>query len=268
MNDIVLSNEQEFRENYRQGSTDFVQIPFEECALDFIPVSENGYRIFDKEKQEFSGTFVMDEAPIQGKEPQPESILYTDTWDFGKMLSDMRKYQRPAVYILLDKLESKFASFFKLPHFKELYLRNVIAFKNEMIMYRFFEECLDLPLPGEIVTEKPERYWNLVQRLHQKRISDFISKESETVPQNLFQAGESGQAYTVIKKAVRKNPNNFMVNRVARLISASSGNYDEAVKFDTVLKFLHKTFPELPVVDTWTHELMGALEAQYHIALA
>lgn len=268
MNDTVLSNEQGFRENYRQGGTGFVQIPFEECALDFIPVSENNYRIFDKEKQEFSGTFVMDEAPVQGKEPKHESILYTDTWDFGKMLPDMKKYQRPVVYILLDKQEAKFASFFKLPHFNELYLRNVIVFKNEMIMYRFLEECSDLPLPGEIVTEKPERCWNLILRLHQKRISDFIAKESETVPQNLFQAGDEEQAYTIIKEAVRKNPYNFAINRAARLISASSGNYDEAVKFDTVLKFLQKTFPELPVVEAWTHELMGALKAQYHMVFA
>lgn len=291
-NCFIQPNEQEFRDYYRQGSAEFVQIPFEECALDFIPVCENRYYIFDKEQQEFSGLFVMDETPVCGKDPVYESILYTDTWDFREVLPDMKQYQRPAVYILPEKQEARFASFFQLPHFKERYLRNVIVFKNEMLLRRFFEASFHVPLPGEIVTDEPKRYWNLLLQLHSKRISGFLTAELETVFQNpgkdgkeeekeakgldgivmraqrLFCVGQKAQAYTVIKEAVRINPYNFMVNRMARLLSADTGDDSGAVKYDTILKFLHDMFPELPCVDAWTRELMGKLHAQHHIALA
>lgn len=288
-NCFIQPNEQEFRENYRRESAEFVQIPYEECALDFIPVSETRYYIYDKEKQEFSGEFVLDERPIQGKEPENESILYTDTWDVRAMLPDMRKYLRSVVYILLGKGEAKFASFFKLPQFKERYLGNVIALKDEVLMYRFFETYSDFPLPGEIVTDRAERYWNLMLQLHSKRISDLIARESEVAfrcpnedeekmakgldayvirAQRLFCMGQKGQAYIAIQEAVRINPYNFMVNRMGRLLSADTGDYGEAVRYDTILRFLHEMFPELPFVDAWTRELMGIFHAQYQIALA
>lgn len=47
-NCFILPNEAEFRENYRKGSAEFVQLPFEACTLDFIPVSESRFYIFDK----------------------------------------------------------------------------------------------------------------------------------------------------------------------------------------------------------------------------
>lgn len=170
---FILPNEQEFRNNYRHNAEKIVQMPFEECALDFIPVSEKRFYIFDKEQLKFSGVFELEEKPVQGRVEEFSSILYTDTWDIREILPNMKERKWSQIYIVLNEMESKFVSFFKLPDFKELYLGNIVLFKNTELMYEFFEQNDSFYLPKKVVTTEAEKYFKLINELHMKRLHNI-----------------------------------------------------------------------------------------------
>lgn len=263
---FILPNEEEFRENYRQGSAGFVQLPFASCTLDFVPVSEGRFFIFDKERREFLDLFAMAGAPVQGKMLRAENILFGEVWDIREMLPDMEQNQRTAVYVLPGKWEARFASFFKLPGLKDRYFRNVIVFQDEAIMQQFFAAFPDAALPGEVVAKEPERYWELIHRMHGRRVSGFLAAEAGLTPSwELFAAGKQEEAYAAAMAAVHEIPNNFTANRDARLICAAMGRYGEAVRYDTILDFLREQSPEASAVGVWTDELLGLLSAQSHL---
>ena len=149
-NCFILPNEQEFRKNYEQNREGFTEVPFEACTLDFIPLSEDEFCIFDREEKTFQGVIALEENPLQGDKIEFNDILDTDTWDIREMTADMKEYERDVVYVLVNELEPKFVSFLKLPRFRELYLKNVILFRNERIMHDFFEEYEEFYLPKQI----------------------------------------------------------------------------------------------------------------------
>lgn len=167
---FIEPNEEEFRKNYEQSSTEFTKLPFEACTLDFIPLCEGKFYIFDWEEKIFQGTITLEKSPILGNNIAFNNILYTDTWDIREMLSDMKKSDRDVVYVLLENMEARFVSFLKLPGFKENYLRNVIAFKDVTLMRAFFEEYDEFYLPKQLVTAEAEKYWNIIREIHKKRI--------------------------------------------------------------------------------------------------
>lgn len=169
-NCFILPNQEEFRENYGKNGKGFTGLPFESCSIDFIPVSEEKFYIFDHQEKSFHGFISMEKEPIQGKKMAFDNILYTDTWDIRRMLPDMRENGRDVIYVLLNQLESKFVSFFKLPAFRELYLQNFIVFKNEELMCKFFEEYEEFYIPKQIITMNAEKYRKLLMEIHKKRI--------------------------------------------------------------------------------------------------
>lgn len=167
---FVIPNESEFRENYTQSSTGYKKPDYEACTLDFIPVSDARFYIFDRETDSFQGVFELEDVPVRGKKEVFDSILFADIWDIREMIPDMKENNRETVYLLLNDMEKKFASFFKLPHFSELYLRNTAIFPNEEIMRFFFEKYEEFYLPKQFAAPGAEKYAGWMRGLHQKRI--------------------------------------------------------------------------------------------------
>ncbi|MCM1256272.1 MAG: sulfatase-like hydrolase/transferase [Roseburia sp.] len=167
---FVYPNEQEFRQNYEKNSEGISRMPYDACVLDFIPVSDMRFYIFDREEQKFCGFFEVEKTPIVGEKTEFHDILYTDTWDMRDMLPDLKANRRDVVYLLLEGLEQKFMSFCKLPNFREFYLANVIVFQNEILMRLFFEENEEYYLPKKFVTTEQEKYAAFFQHVHKKRI--------------------------------------------------------------------------------------------------
>ncbi len=181
---FIYPNEQEFRNNYSKNSAEFTQLDYDSCTLDFIPVSDERFFIFDREKQEFQGMFVLDEKPVQGRKIEFNSILYTDLWDIREIIPDMKDYSRNTIYILLNDLEPKFVSFFKLPNFKELYCSNLIVFKNDNYLRSFFEEYEEFYLPKVVHSAYTSKYADLMNIIHQKRNS--LDKKEKQERKNIF----------------------------------------------------------------------------------
>ncbi len=181
---FVYPNEKEFRDNFKNNSGEFTQLDYEACELDFIPVSEEKFYIFDREEQKFNGLFILDYKPVQGIEIEFNSILYADIWDIREIVPDMCKYNRNTIYIVLNELEAKFVSFFKLPNFKQIYCDKFVVFKNDLYMRTFFEEYEEFYLPKLIHSAHTQKYLDMINTLHQNRIYSKNSVKQER--KNIF----------------------------------------------------------------------------------
>lgn len=176
---FIVPNEAEFRKNYEENSKGILDIPYEELEIDFIPVSDTKFYLFHRMSEEFLGFFQLDETSIMTDDADFESILIADCWDFRKMLPTMKEKTWAMVYILLNEQEMRFASFLKLPHFRELYMENVILFEDTGIMKQVFEEYPDFYLPKQILSMGGS-YEELLAEIHRKRIED-LSQERKNV---------------------------------------------------------------------------------------
>lgn len=170
---FIRPSEQKFQENYKKNSKGISQMPYQECILDFIPVSDTRFYIFDKEEQKFCGLFELGEISLPEKKTECNGVLYTDTWDIREMCSDLKEKKYDVLYILPEDVERRFLSFCKLPKFKKLYLENAIIFQNEASMIRYFEENLSRRLPDALVTEKKEKYSVIFQKICMDRLEKY-----------------------------------------------------------------------------------------------
>ena len=198
---FVYPNEQEFKDNFKKNSGEFTQLDYDACELDFIPVSEWKFYIFDKEEQNFKGWFILDYKPIQGIENEFNSILYTNIWDIREIVPDMFKCNRNTIYIVLNELEAKFVSFFKLPNFKQIYCDKFVVFKNDLYMRSFFEEYEEFYLPKLIHSSHTQKYLNMVDTIHQNRICSEKGVKQER--KNIF-LSVCLPSYNCGTKALRK----------------------------------------------------------------
>lgn len=169
---FIEPNDEEYRKNYILNSEGFTRLDYQECLLDFIPVSEKRFYIFDKEAGIFRGTIDLEKMPVQGKKEIFDSILFIDVWDIREIMPELQENSRNLVYLLLNDMEQLFVSFFKLPRFRELYCSNMIVFRDVRIMQAFFEEYEEFYLPKQFVADdkKVDRYTGLFQEIHKKRV--------------------------------------------------------------------------------------------------
>ncbi len=177
---FISPNEGEFQAHYKKNCVEIAQYPYEDLMLDFIPVSEEKYFIFNKKSQKFLGVFELEKRSVRSRRETIHSLLCTGIWDVREMIPKQEEKNWAAVYILLEGIEAEFFSFLKLPKFKELYLEHVVLLQSEKFMCTFFEQYEEFYLPKELLSTEPKRYLELLSGLHNKRIHR-IKEERENV---------------------------------------------------------------------------------------
>lgn len=167
---FILPNQEEFRNSFIQDREGITQISLEACAIDFIPVSEKKFYLFDKEEGVFKGNFELEDVPVQGEKEEFGSILFADIWDIREMVPELKKKKWDAVYIVLNEAERKFASFLKIPKFRERHLANAAVFQNTELWQDVFEQYEEFYLPKNITAVEVEPYLGLFHKIHKKRL--------------------------------------------------------------------------------------------------
>lgn len=167
---FITPNEAEFKKNYEENRKEMLNIPYEELEIDFIPVSDSKFYLFHRSSEEFAGSFQLDDTPIMSDDVDFESILVADYWDFRQILPFLKERNWDIVYILLNQQAACFASFFKLPRFHELYLKNAVIFEDTEIMKVFFDEYSNYYLPKKILASS-DKYEIMLNHIHRKRIN-------------------------------------------------------------------------------------------------
>lgn len=96
---FVLPNENEFQHNYEKNKAGITKLHYDDCSLDFIPISEMKFFIFDRSDKTFKGSLFLED--LSAEKDEECDIMYTDTWDVRIMLPDLHKKKRKHIYVLL-----------------------------------------------------------------------------------------------------------------------------------------------------------------------
>lgn len=159
---FILPNQEEFEKNYQRNNNGFTSLSYDDCLLDFIPVNEAKFYIYDCEEDQFKGYILLEQTPLQGVKLEFSSVLYTDTWDIREIAADLEKKNYGLVYLVLGELESKFISFFKLPLFRELYMEKMMVFHDFQSMQSFLLEHEEYYHPKKLVTLDSSKYMEML----------------------------------------------------------------------------------------------------------
>lgn len=64
---FITPNEEEFRKNFEQNSEGLTELSYDACELDFIPVSEEKFYIYNRASGVFHGSIQLEQHPVHGK---------------------------------------------------------------------------------------------------------------------------------------------------------------------------------------------------------
>lgn len=155
---FILPNQSEFQTSYEtniieyQNNIVFNSLPsFNELPIDFMPIGENKYYIFDKLTNQFEGVIdFSDDGKLTFKKinlsDEISDIIIVDDWnisaihDYIVSINDRLLY-----YVPSDWLKS--LSFLKIPNIISQYCNNVIWVESVDIMQNYFHTNTSVYLP-------------------------------------------------------------------------------------------------------------------------
>lgn len=162
--------EKYYAENCRITNSSF---DYGKCQIDAIPVADRRYVLFDREQERFCGCFNLDSYMDKG-ERTFQSVLIADCWDAREILPVLHRHIWNNAYIVLNESSRKFMSFLKIPGFVSLLPESIHVFMNTEEMCSYFAENPDEYLPHVIYASDREKYKNIVEDVHQKRIRSNV----------------------------------------------------------------------------------------------
>lgn len=173
-NCFITPNEKEFEKTYKRNQKKYLNVSYEQLVLDFIPVAENIYYIFDKEERVFKGKIDCDREHICKQEEIADRFndyLFGDIWDLREILPfSLANFQQTSVLISSDI--RKTASFGKLPQFSENYMNNIMIFTCQKEFELYYREKAELYVPKQLIAEESvENLQKTLLDLHSYRIS-------------------------------------------------------------------------------------------------
>lgn len=237
---FIEPNDREFRKNFENNNVGYTQMAYEECMLDFIPVSDDKYYIFNKQESKFEGYFCCRKTILENSKFEFPSVLYTDTWDIREIIADAEEYQYGMIYLLMGELEKKFVSFFKLPFFEKLYMKKIVLLHDITEMKQFFLEHENFYMPQKLITLNETKYQNILLKLKQEKVQQEINNEGRNL---LFIKGQSqyGVARRMVEdmaKAFQKLGYNVLVlDGLQRQIDQQLEEVGKRYLFDAVITF-------------------------------
>lgn len=235
---FILPNIQEFQKNYELNNEGFSSLSCEDCALDFIPVSEDKFYIWDKTEKTFHGVFCLER--VTGSKLEFDGVLYTDIWDIREIISDMERQTHGLVYLLLGQVESKFVSFFKLPMFRKLYLEKIVLFHDAISMQEFFVDNEKYCLPRIIVTADVTKYEQVLKNIQNEKkyqVSKF-GRRNLLLLKGQSQYGALRRMVDDLAKALRRAGYNTLVLDATRETAWQQlDTMKHEYEFDAVITF-------------------------------
>lgn len=182
-NCFINPNLESFKNNYYNNINNYNKTKlskplYRDLSLEFIPISDNKYYIYDSESDSFGGIvdfnnkFEDDVTSVNLKDDFSD-ILIIDDYN----LSNINKYNninKNKIIYYIGKYPLKLISFFKLSNICKEYLENVIIFESIDLLLDFFRNNLSIPLPRITLSGN-----NNVDKNYKKEIRQALSKEHE-----------------------------------------------------------------------------------------
>lgn len=168
---FIIPNEEEYKNTFYQVNRS--EINYEQCVIDFIPVSESEYYLFDKENRSFCGNIT-----IEGCETYTEhfeSVLFSGFWNIQILIDNLRGRLYKNFYTVINEDIERMVSFFKIPQLSRICSR-IKAFKSQDDFYDYFIDHEEEYAPRVIISEDNEHWYDLINRIHSERIKNVDKK--------------------------------------------------------------------------------------------
>lgn len=228
---FINPNENEFRANYGRVDKLYFPVNYDELSIDFIPVSNDIYYLYEKNEFRFLGKIDINQIckTTRLQDCKLYSLFISETWDIRELYNTLCSKKWNIVYILLDKNFKKFYSFFKLPYLVEL-LENVIIFRNEEIMNMYFNEYHNVYLPHKFIPSDKKyfkKYFNKLYKLKWENESYDRDSVLLTIGIPSFQRGK--KAWECVNKLLNC-PNNYKIQIVVSNNGSTNSQYYDKIK--------------------------------------
>lgn len=155
---FIIPNEDEFKNSYESSilnyKSNFVfnKVPrYNELTLDFIPVSEDKYFIFDKNLNQFEGIIDFSENGMYSYKTKYfndefSNIIIASNWNINGIHDYILSAKDRQIYYLSDN-PLKSISFLKLPNIFDKYINNLIFVESLNVLQSYFHTDTSLYLP-------------------------------------------------------------------------------------------------------------------------
>lgn len=175
---FISPNEDEFRANYELNTqTQTCVLPYEQLVIDFVPVTEEKYYLYDKEAQTFLGYIDLQQLYETSEERTFDSLCIAEQWDLRQVATVCNSKYWNQIYMILENQEARFLSFWKLPGIRE-YLQKLLLFSTLEDMEHFLQRSTEAYLPKQFYAENPDRYQAAMEQLHEARLRNLTQKSS------------------------------------------------------------------------------------------
>ena len=134
---FVFPNEEEFRSNCSMARE--ISPDYDTLLLDFIPISDTRFYIYDKEEEQFLGVIDYDDFSDRSKEQSFHSLIVTELWDWREFATVWKDRVWRRMFAVIEKERERFYSFYKLPKFGEIVRERMTVFETCSEMADFFE---------------------------------------------------------------------------------------------------------------------------------
>ncbi len=175
-NCFVNPNESEFADNYRK-QTENIHSPFSyaELPIDFFPVSDTLYYIYNRRTDSFHGK--IDLAPYLNDQQDNrtfQSLLICDLWNPTQFLQQYCEKEYQKTYICLEENTAPlFYSFYKLPDFlSAIDMDRTVIFFDSKEYSDYFYSHADSYIPHVIYGKNVTSFQKINQELHSYRLAN------------------------------------------------------------------------------------------------
>ncbi|SFQ23877.1 Glycosyl transferase family 2 [Lachnospiraceae bacterium XBB1006] len=178
---FVEPNEELFKRNYSDAK-EITNIGYDELLLDFIPINDTCFYVFDKERRKFDGIVDIDCFEDDANAMQFEycSMIISEEWDLRKYFDELIKKRWQCIFVVGEGLEARVSSFFKL-HGVVKFFNQVLFVENLETLSAFFEKYPDEYLPKIIMGNDVHKYEKLIYEMHKRRVEDLKTKRENVL---------------------------------------------------------------------------------------
>lgn len=173
---FVYPNVLEFQMSYEKTQEKFWELKYDDLSLDFIPVSDEEFFLYDKEYECFRGIVDFKELALQKEKliDPFNGYVFADIWDIRAALPYSLSGAEGQLFYFITSDASRTASFAKIPGFMDMFAKNICFLPDLEVFEKVFCEFPDFYLPKVVGAEESTKKINaIIDTVHQQRIENI-----------------------------------------------------------------------------------------------
>lgn len=196
---FILPNQDEFKETYDANIVEYQKnilysnIPcYDELLIDFIPIAEDKYCIFDKQAKQFVGIIDISKNGISSYnqlyfDDEFSDLIIYGNWNVSKYHDYIVSAKDRLIYYIADN-PMKILSFLKLPNIMEQYCSNIIFVESIQFLQSYYHENTATYLP-HLYFAPNEKLIEMINQMVETEHSYRLTKEGRNTSNIILTIG-------------------------------------------------------------------------------